>query len=115
MLYDRLKRRRRAVVHVGPAAGDLPQPRRLEGMLHLDDAGEELAAADVLARQADIVEAVVGEIPAAVAGRAFALGVEGEEATLGIFGDGLLVALDPLVERGAAGDHGAFVGRNRLG
>src|SRR5581483_5604950 len=63
MLDDLLECRHRAVVHVRAAASDLAQARCLEGVLHLEDARCELPAPDVIAGQADILEAVVGEIP----------------------------------------------------
>ena len=102
-------------MHVGAAARDLAQSRRLEGVLHLDDAGQVFAAPDILARQTDILETVIGEIPALVAGRALRLGVEDDEAALGLFGDRLLVALDPGVERRTLRDDGPLIGRDRLG
>ena len=51
-------------MHVGVAAIDVAQAGRLEGVLHLFDVRQLLAAADVIAGQADVVEAVVGEAPA---------------------------------------------------
>src|SRR5260370_6054577 len=105
----------RAVVHVRAAPRDLAQSRRLERVFHLRDRRQELAAADVLAREADIVEAVVGEIPSAVALVAGGLGVEERKAALGVVRNGALVVLDPGVERRARRNHGPLIGRDRLG
>ena len=102
-------------MHVRAAAGDFAQARRLEGVLHLDDAGHELSAADILAREADILETVIGEIPALMTCRALSLAVEQRKPAFGVFGNGLLVALDPGVERRAFGHDRPLVSRDGLG
>src|SRR5262249_19292650 len=67
VLHDGIEGRHRAVVHVGGAQPDLAQAGRLERVLHLDDGRQELAAADIRVGEADVVEAVVGEVPPAMA------------------------------------------------
>src|SRR5450755_2618958 len=57
----------RAIVHVRTSPGDFAQPRRLESVLHLDDLGQELAPADIRARKADVLETIIGEVPALMA------------------------------------------------
>src|SRR5258708_15612854 len=73
-----------------------------------------LGAASVSVRQADIVKAVVGQIPSRMAGRAVRLGVEQRETAFGGWRDRCLVAGDPPVERRAARNDRALVGRKRL-
>src|SRR5215216_5189663 len=101
-------------MHVGSAPRDLAETGSLEGSLHLRDLGQELAAADIRAGKADIVEAVVGEVPADVTGRTGSLAVEELEALLGVFADRFLVAGDPDIERSGARDDRPFIGRDRL-
>jgi len=69
-------------VHVRAAAGDFPQTRCVEGVPHLDDTGHELAATDIT-WQADVLKAVIGEVPALMARRALGLGIEERKAALG--------------------------------
>src|SRR3954453_6990526 len=76
---------------------------------------QELAPADIVVRQTDVVEAVIGQVPAGMAGRAVALCVEELETALGGFADRLLVASDPAVERSGGGNDGALEGGDRLG
>src|SRR6478672_3254858 len=61
------------------------------------------------------MEAVIGEIPAAVTLHAIAFGVEHDKTVLGPFRDRLLVTVDPVIEGSATGYHRAFVHRDRLG
>src|SRR6266851_7483176 len=70
VLDDLLECRQRAIVHVWRTARDLAQARRLEGVFHFDDARDELAASGVVTGQANILEAIVGEVPAFVTRRA---------------------------------------------
>ena len=102
-------------MHKGASARDLAQARRLEGVLHLDHARHEFAAADVLARQPDVLEAVIGEVPALMAGGTERLAVEDRKAALGFLGNRLLIAFDPGIEGRTLGDHGTFIGRDGLG
>src|SRR6185295_5009962 len=95
MFDHRFERGERPVVHKGTSARDLAQARRLESVLHLDYARHEFAAADILARQPDVLKAVIGEIPAFMAGGTERLAVEDGEAALGFLGNRFLVALDP--------------------
>src|SRR6185369_6285156 len=115
MFNHRFQRGERAIVHKGTSARNFAQARRLEGVLHLDYARHELATADILARQPDVLKTVIGEIPALMAGGAKRLAVEDGKAALGFLGDGFLVSFNPGVERRTLGDHGTFVGRDRLG
>src|SRR5258708_2866899 len=78
----RLQRWDAAVMHIRAALGDVAQGRRLESMLQLDDVMHELAAADVFAREADVLKAIVGETPTGMADGAIGLLVEGHEAAL---------------------------------
>ncbi len=55
-------------------------------------------ATDVVSLDADVVEAVIGEAPAAMAFGACRFGAEQEEAPLACFGDRLLVARNPSIE-----------------
>jgi hypothetical protein len=82
-------------MHEGAPARDFAQARRLESVLHLDHARHEFAAAEVLARQADVLEAVIGEIPALMAGRTERLAVENGKAALGFLGNRLFISFDP--------------------
>jgi hypothetical protein len=82
---------------------------------HLGDPGQKLAATDVSAGKADVLETVVGEIPPLMTGPALGLAVEEHKATLGLFRDRLLVAVDPEIEGGALGYDCALIGRDGLG
>src|SRR5215467_3953888 len=101
-------------MHIGAAAADLTQAGRLERMLHLDHRGKKFSTTDVGVRKADVMKAVIGEIPTAVALRACRLGVEEHESPLCFFRNGLLVTVDPCIERRIAGNHSALVGGNGL-
>ena len=63
------ERGHRAVVHVGRAAADFAQARRLEGVLGLLQP-QHRAAAAIVAVEPDVVEGVIRERPARVAVRA---------------------------------------------
>ena len=68
-------------MHVGRPVGDIAQRRRLEGVVqfrNLDDG----APAKIVARQADVMEGVVGELPAGMAGDATGRPGEDVEAAL---------------------------------
>src|SRR6267142_3204926 len=68
IMFDHLfKRGDRSIVHKGTSSGDFAQPRGLEGVLHLDDTRQELAPPDVGAGEADVLETIVGEVPALMA------------------------------------------------
>src|SRR5436190_20166309 len=64
-------------------------------------------------RRADVVEPVVGEAPAAMAGKAVGLAGKEREAALCRRRDRRLVALDPGVERRRAGLERALEGGDR--
>src|SRR5260221_11715139 len=68
IMFDHLfERGDRPIVHVRTSPGDLAQPRRLEGVLHLDNLRQKLPPADIRARKADVLETIVGEVPALMA------------------------------------------------
>src|SRR3979490_950242 len=108
------ERGHRPVMHVGAAAGDFAQPRRFESLLHLDDTRQELSPPEIRARKPDVMEAIIGEVPALMRSGALSLGVEEDKATLGFFGNRLLISLDPAVERRLLGNRGSFVSGDGL-
>src|SRR6185312_10856202 len=110
MFDDRFECGERAVMHKGTAPGDLAQARRLEGVLHLDDAGHELSATDVFGGKTDVLEALVGEIPPLMAGRALRLAIEQGKAALGFFRYRFLAAFDPGIERRPLRYHRPLIG-----
>jgi len=68
IMFDHLfERGDRSIVHKGTSPGDLAQPRRLESVLHLDDARQELPPPDIGAGEADVLETIIGEVPALMA------------------------------------------------
>src|SRR5262249_54955859 len=94
----------------------------LESAATLPDEHQRLARkryeVGLVGRDADIVKPIVGKerlgwIPA-VAGHASALAVEQIPSALGGFADGLLIAVDKVIERRIEGDLGALVGGDRL-
>src|SRR5688572_17043399 len=58
----------RAVMHVWCALVDVAQCRGLEGESELLDAGHHARAAFIVAPNADVVKAIIGEAPSGVAG-----------------------------------------------
>src|SRR6185369_12519701 len=70
MIDHRAQARQRAVMHVGRPATDIAQARRLERVGELRHADDRPAAGIGCARQAGVVEGVVGEAPGCVAGAA---------------------------------------------
>ena len=86
-------------MHIRRRAADLAQARRLEGMVRRREAQHHAAAA-VIARQADIVEGIVGQREAAMTIRA--TGLSGKQAEAGdlLLGERLGVAADPAIEAG---------------
>src|SRR5262245_53231051 len=115
VVHDRIQRRNGSVMHVGAAERDLTQSGRLERVDHLLYARHDLGAPEVGARKADIVEAVVGEIPSGVTVRAAGLGVEQNKAASCLLRNRGIIALDPGIERRTSGYDRALVGRDRLG
>src|SRR3954447_12163742 len=104
----------RSIVHVRRPLCEFAQAGCLVGVLHLRNIGKKLSPAWMLVRQADVVESIVCEVPAFVARRALALGVEQRETALGFFGNRFFVPLDPGIEGSSFGHHGALVGCDRL-
>src|ERR1700730_11421080 len=115
VVQDRLQGRHGTVMHVRSSVGNLAQSWRLEGVLHFDDSWKELAAPAVFVRKAGVMEAVVGEVPSAMAVGAGCFFVEQLKSALCRVGDRFLIALDPSVEGSGSGYHRAFVSRNRPG
>src|SRR5262249_37435238 len=99
-------------MHVWTAARDLAQPRGFERVLHFHDARQELAAANILTRQSDVVETVVGKIPSTVTVGAVSLRVEGDEAALRGVRDRLLIAFDPGIKRRARRNNSPLIRRD---
>ena len=95
-------------MHVGRTFNSVPQRRGLEGMLHDFDVGHLLAAADIIVGQSDVVETVIGEVPAGMAGNVVGFAVKQIEPALGSRCDCFLVAADPFVQRRDAADDCAF-------
>ena len=55
------------IMHIGNSSGDFAQAGRLESMLHLENAGRDFSASNIVAGQADVLKAVVGEVPSLMA------------------------------------------------
>src|SRR5262249_3898211 len=100
-------------MHVGRGAGDFAQARRLEGA-QAGCAAWHGAAPRVLAAQADVVEAVIGEAPAIVAKHAASLAREELEASQLRGAERSSIALDPVVETRRRRDKGAHIGGQGL-
>ena len=97
----------------GAVQADVAQRRRLERAVHGLERTLRVAAHVGLAfgLQADVVEAVVGEVVAHVAHRALRLVLEQLEAVLGRGAHCLLIAFAPAIERRLGGEHGALEAR----
>jgi hypothetical protein len=102
-------------VHVGRAQRDVAKSGRLEGILKNGNAADQFAAALVLRLDADVMEPVIGEAPAAVACRAIGRRIEQNKAPFGILADGGLIPVDPAVEGCRSRNNCSFVIGDRLG
>ena len=72
MFDDGVEVLERSVMHVGRAIHDIAQRRYLEGMLHNHNTGHLFAAANIVVRQPDVMEAVIGKVPAGMTSDAVA-------------------------------------------
>src|SRR5262245_17579631 len=102
-------------MHVWTPARDLAQTRCFERILHFHDTWQELAAANILTRQSNVVETIVGEIPSTVTISAVTLRVESDEAPLRGVGDRLFIAFDPGVKRCARRNDSPLIRRDGVG
>src|SRR3954463_12010982 len=79
MLDNALERGDRAIMHVGRALGYVAQAGRLEGVHNFRNVGQKPAASDVVGLESDVMETLIGEVPARMADRTVRLpGEEGE-------------------------------------
>ena len=83
-------------MHVGRAQRDGAERRRLECELISSSSWHHAAAAAIARAGADVVELVVGETPAVVAGEAIGLAGEQREAALG---GGTIALSSPAIQR----------------
>src|SRR5437660_151119 len=102
-------------MHVWTPARDLTQTRCFERVLQFHDAGQELATANILARQSDVVETVVGKVPSTVTGSAVTLCVESDETAPRGVRDRLFIAFDPSIKRCARRNDSTLIRRDGVG
>lgn len=115
MSNDSRQRGQFAVVHVRRSAPGLAQARGLERVLHRRDVREETSASLIVVRQTDVMEAVVGEKPSAVARGAPCFGVEQREAAFGSIWNRCFIPRRSTRRRAQRQNDRAFIGCDRVG
>src|SRR4029450_6828147 len=89
-----------SIMHERGASICVAQSRRFKGVLHRGNLRQQLAAANVIAFEADVVETIISKTPARMALGTIGLRVEHYKAPLGLFGDRVFVAFEPFIKRG---------------